>query len=243
MLVKLGKGSLESFLTGGERNLLVVHGFLSNAGAFIFNDDGTENNDDLVKSLWDYYDNIILYNYPSALPIEENAEALVGLILNDNRFNPSFQTDIIGHSMGGLVSRYAIERLGFEPYIGNLVMLGTPNNGSSVANIVSYLQHNLYGTVAKLINGISFPSLKEIEVGSSFITDLNYAYQNTLTTNYYVIAGDIQDGYDPVVSVSSATSIPLIDSVVMNGIDHNGLHAQSATNGVTSQIIEWLNPL
>jgi len=42
---------------------------------------------------------------------------------------------IIAHSMGGLVSRYFIERLGGNKVVTQLVMLGTPNNGTPWADV------------------------------------------------------------------------------------------------------------
>ncbi|MBC7890209.1 MAG: caspase family protein [Ferruginibacter sp.] len=42
---------------------------------------------------------------------------------------------IIAHSMGGLVSRYFIEKTGGDKVVTHLVMLGTPNNGTPWADV------------------------------------------------------------------------------------------------------------
>jgi len=43
--------------------------------------------------------------------------------------------DIVAHSMGGLVSRWYIEKLGGNEHVRKLIMLGTPNKGSWLANL------------------------------------------------------------------------------------------------------------
>jgi triacylglycerol esterase/lipase EstA (alpha/beta hydrolase family) len=43
---------------------------------------------------------------------------------------------IIGHSLGGLVARYFVQRLGGHQTVGALVTLGTAHGGSLVANLL-----------------------------------------------------------------------------------------------------------
>lgn len=45
------------------------------------------------------------------------------------------KVDIIAHSMGGLIARWAIEKKGYAKYVDDLITLGTPHQG----NYVSYL--------------------------------------------------------------------------------------------------------
>lgn len=41
--------------------------------------------------------------------------------------------DIVAHSMGGLVARYYVKRLGGERYVRSLITLGTPHHGTPMA--------------------------------------------------------------------------------------------------------------
>ncbi len=41
--------------------------------------------------------------------------------------------DIVAHSMGGLVARYYVKRLGGARYVRNLITLGTPHHGTPIA--------------------------------------------------------------------------------------------------------------
>lgn len=57
-----------------------------------------------------------------------------------SRFPTMGPLSIIGHSMGGLVGRYYVKRLGGDQRVKNLITLGSPHNGSptSYLGIVGY---------------------------------------------------------------------------------------------------------
>ena len=57
------------------------------------------------------------------------------------------KVDIVAHSMGGLVSRYYIEKLGGRGDIGKLIMVQTPNHGSELADLRAL--HDYAGDVKK----------------------------------------------------------------------------------------------
>lgn len=83
------------------------------------------------KSLAQMYDLILAFDYENLhTSIEENARLLkerleaVGLGANHGK-----QLQIVAHSMGGLISRWFIEREGGNKIVNHLIMLGTPNAG------------------------------------------------------------------------------------------------------------------
>ncbi|MEU7135619.1 alpha/beta fold hydrolase [Streptomyces sp. NPDC046261] len=47
------------------------------------------------------------------------------------------QVDMVGHSLGGLIARYYIQRLGGDARVRTLVTLGTPHGGTRVAPLMS----------------------------------------------------------------------------------------------------------
>jgi pimeloyl-ACP methyl ester carboxylesterase len=62
------------------------------------------------------------------------------------------QFHIVAHSMGGLVSRWFIERRSGKSVVNQLVMLGTPNAGSSIPAL-----HDSFQTLfTMLVNGVPF---------------------------------------------------------------------------------------
>lgn len=107
-----------------ERIALFVHGIIGDTR-------------DMAASLRragiaDRYDLILTFDYENLHdPISETARALkrrleeVGLGPDHGK-----ALDVVAHSMGGLVSRWFIERGGGNRVVRRLVMFGTPNNGS-----------------------------------------------------------------------------------------------------------------
>ena len=84
------------------------------------------------KQIADLYDLVLTFDYENLhTPIEENARLLkqrleqVGLGVNHGK-----NLHIVAHSMGGLISRWFIEREGGNAIAQHLIMLGTPNAGS-----------------------------------------------------------------------------------------------------------------
>jgi pimeloyl-ACP methyl ester carboxylesterase len=117
--------------------------------------------------------------------------------------------DLIGHSMGGLVTEYMLEHVRFSGVsIDHVVFLGSPLNGAPVTALTKYL--NVSGYQAA-----------EMSQGSPFLTALHAwvptARMNDPTTVWIVYAGDATPiwaiGYfgganDGFVAVASAEDIP-----------------------------------
>ncbi|HYR19069.1 MAG TPA: alpha/beta fold hydrolase [Myxococcales bacterium] len=68
---------------------------------------------------------------PAAAPIAVRAEQLRALVQQ----LPSERVNVIAHSMGGLDARYAISRLGLRDRVASLVTIGTPHQGTPVADL------------------------------------------------------------------------------------------------------------
>ena len=66
--------------------------------------------------------------------------------------------DLVGFSMGGLVSRYYVQRLGGLQKVGHLVTLAAPHNGTVLANVAG-LMPNL--------------GCRQMKPGSPFLNDLD----------------------------------------------------------------------
>ena len=62
---------------------------------------------------------------------DELKSALKSLVLR-NQMSPN-SIDIVGHSLGGIISRVMLEDPDLQPYIRNLVTLATPHSGSGLA--------------------------------------------------------------------------------------------------------------
>jgi pimeloyl-ACP methyl ester carboxylesterase len=65
--------------------------------------------------------------------IEDHAEDLKGFVDSILRVTGETQVDIVAHSLGGIISRYAIQRLGLKGTVRTLVTMATPHQGTYAA--------------------------------------------------------------------------------------------------------------
>jgi pimeloyl-ACP methyl ester carboxylesterase len=113
-----------------QRILVFVHGITGDTRSMVPSVQLAKLAD--AKPLASLYDLILTFDYENlSTTIEENARLFktrleaVGLAAGHGK-----TLDIAAHSMGGLVSRWFIEREGGNQIARRLVMLGTPNGGS-----------------------------------------------------------------------------------------------------------------
>lgn len=71
--------------------------------------------------------------------IAENAQVLQQYIAGIKRLTGAEQVDLVAHSMGGLISRYYIDRLMQERDVAQLLMVATPHGGSACASLPASL--------------------------------------------------------------------------------------------------------
>jgi hypothetical protein len=153
----------------------------------------------------DRYDLLLTFDYENLNePISDTARALkqrleqVGLGAGHGK-----NLDLLAHSMGGLVSRWFIEREGGDRVVRRLVMVGTPNGGSPWPKVADWattalaMGLNSLSTVfwpATALAGLTKAAgavdvtLDQMAPNSSFIRDL-YASPDPKIT-YVVLAGN-----------------------------------------------------
>lgn len=120
-------------------------------------------------------DSTVLYlNYNTGRRISSNGRSFANVLQDLVENNPDItQLDLIGHSMGGLVSRSALfygKEQGFDwvKRVGNLVTLGSPHHGASLERIGNFVQYK----IAKLPFAGSLAKLGDLR--SAGIIDLRY---------------------------------------------------------------------
>ncbi|MBX2833621.1 MAG: hypothetical protein KTR28_01480 [Micavibrio sp.] len=95
--------------------------------------------------------NTINIDYPSTKMSLEDLIHFVGRAMRDhNNYNPFIKTHFVTHSMGGLIMRYFLAHHR-PPNLGHVVMLGTPNSGSELADILH--DHDFFGGLFKAFYG------------------------------------------------------------------------------------------
>lgn len=94
------------------------------------------------------------------------------------------KVDLVAHSMGGLVSRDYIKDFGGAANVDSLVMLGTPNYGTALANVATFLT---FGTC------IGITACEQMAVGSSFLAALNAGDDTPGSVSYTSIATKLDE--------------------------------------------------
>lgn len=78
---------------------------------------------------------VINLSYPSTRHnLEELSAQLHETLQDDGRFHKAGKVHFVGHSMGGLITRYYLHEYR-PPHLGRVVMIGTPNSGSEFADL------------------------------------------------------------------------------------------------------------
>jgi pimeloyl-ACP methyl ester carboxylesterase len=129
--------------------------------------------------------------------IAQNAEILARYISNVKKQTGAQQVDIVGHSMGGLISRYYIDRLMTERDVAQLIMLGTPQDGSDCANLPAAL--DLY-----------LPA--SLEIRPSYVRDIfNSQITRRRGVQFYALAGTpiLEPVKSPCTDVPSDIAVSL----------------------------------
>lgn len=108
--------------------VLLLHGFIDNRSVFVL----------LRRSLrrhgWCHLEAL---NYsPLTCDIRKAAELLGRHVEDVCARTGHRRIDLVGHSLGGLIARYYVQRLGGDARIRTLVTLGTPHGGTRLASLL-----------------------------------------------------------------------------------------------------------
>ena len=196
-------------VTAAKNILLLIHGIIGDT-------DGMAQGlrlakDEHGKTVDQKFDLVLTYDYENlSTPISETAVKLkeqlaaVGLRENDDR-----RLTLLVHSMGGLVSRWFIEREGGNKVVDHLVMFGTPNVGSpfgmvdsarTLSSLLTTLAINTIPAFAPFGGALVYllnrsrkitPTLEQMNPTSEFIKTLNTSSDPGVP--YTIVAGDIRD--------------------------------------------------
>ncbi|MFJ3495778.1 esterase/lipase family protein [Streptomyces sp. NPDC086091] len=109
--------------------VVLLHGFIDNRSVFVL----------LRRSLAQHgRHRVESLNYsPLTCDIRSAAELLGRHIEEICERAGADRVDIVGHSLGGLIARYYVQRLGGDTRVRTLVTLGTPHEGTRVAPLAN----------------------------------------------------------------------------------------------------------
>jgi triacylglycerol lipase len=130
---------------------------------------------------------------------------------------------VIGHSLGGLIARYYVQRLGGDRWVSSLITLGTPHSGTLLARA-----------------GQALPLIRQLAPGSELLKEL--AEPATCSTRFVAFYSDL----DHVVMPSRNARIDHPDLVARNvavrGVGHLSMPNNSRVAFQIASALRELHP-
>lgn len=213
-------------LTTNDKCIILVHGWFSNP-------DTWEKFIPLFLTKQNVgYTKILTFGYNSSLPINDNGNILANIL--STKFQNK-KVDLVGHSMGGLVARAAIENYNSSQFVRNLVTLGTPHKGSPLAALRSLMGILVAtdGIPEYIAFNMNTQGFKDLYPTSTFITNLNSNPQTTAP--YYAIAAenDACGSYQTYLGLNIPYCWPSSIEIILAGND-DGVVAKSSSLGIVN---------
>lgn len=195
-------------------------------------------------------DRVLFFQYPSGDPIPENGAALArALDAHDASLaRPPARRVVIGFSMGGLVSRWALEQVGLKARVDDLVLLATPSRGAEWVGLADYLPflRHVRDQVER-----AWPGVKDLEGHSPALRELNRNRAPPPEVRILALAG-IADGNGDLVVDADSVGLPprrrpadyrfhyRADLFNLNLYSHWGVHQEFLRNGFAKVTGQWL---
>ncbi|MFE7647439.1 esterase/lipase family protein [Streptomyces phaeoluteigriseus] len=182
--------------------VVLLHGFIDNRSVFVL----------LRRSLAQHgRHRVESLNYsPLTCDIRIAAELLGRHIEQICQRTGSNQVDVVGHSLGGLIARYYVQRLGGDTRVRTLVMLGTPHSGTRVAPLAN-----------------AHPIVRQMRPGSEVIEELSRPAPGC-RTRFVSFWSDLDHLMAPLETARLDHPDLLTENVRVSGIGHLALPVHPA---------------
>ncbi|OQR62312.1 lipase [Streptomyces maremycinicus] len=182
--------------------VVLLHGFIDNRSVFVL----------LRRSLAQHgRHRVESLNYsPLTCDIRTAAELLGRHIEEICERTGCAQVDVVGHSLGGLIARYYVQRLGGDGRVRTLVTLGTPHSGTRVAPLAN-----------------AHPIVRQMRPGSELIEELSRPAPGC-RTQFVSFWSDLDHLMDPLESACVDHPDLLVQNVRVTGIGHLALPVHPA---------------
>ncbi|MEU2964977.1 alpha/beta fold hydrolase [Streptomyces ardesiacus] len=182
--------------------VVLLHGFIDNRSVFLL----------LRRSLAQHGRHAIeSLNYsPLTCDIRTAAELLGRHVEEICERTGSERVDVVGHSLGGLIARYYVQRLGGDRRVRTLVTLGTPHSGTKVVPLAN-----------------AHPIVRQMRPGSAVIEELTRPAPGC-RTRFVSFWSDLDHVMDPLETACLTHPDLDTENVRVSGIGHLALPVHPA---------------
>ncbi|MGB2570597.1 lipase family alpha/beta hydrolase [Micromonospora citrea] len=163
--------------------------------------------------------------------IRESAKAFKRYVDQIRANTGAAKVDIVAHSEGGLVSRWYVKFLGGADAVGRYVSLGSPQQGTYVANIVNFVG---LGSCAGIV------ACQQMSIGSDFLANLNGGDDTPGAVRWTTVRTWQDELVRPVGNASladGATNVLIQGWCPLRVVGHLGLVLDGTTYTVVRQVL------
>ncbi|MGW4871312.1 esterase/lipase family protein [Streptomyces chartreusis] len=192
--------------------VVLLHGFIDNRSVFVLlRRNLAQHGRHQVESL----------NYsPLTCDIRTAAELLGRHIEGICERTGSRQVDVVGHSLGGLIARYYVQRLGGDHRVRTLVTLGTPHSGTNVVPLAN-----------------AHPIVRQMRPGSPILEELARPAPGC-RTHFVSFWSDLDHLMDPLETACIDHPDLLAQNVRVSGVGHLALPVHPAVAAGIRQALD-----
>ncbi|MGW3305410.1 lipase family alpha/beta hydrolase [Streptomyces sp. NPDC001073] len=202
--------------TEAKPPVVLLHGFIDNRSVFVL----------LRRSLAQHgHRQVESLNYsPLTCDIRTAAELLGRHIEEICERTGSREVDIVGHSLGGLIARYYVQRLGGDLRVRTLVTLGTPHSGTAVVPLAN-----------------AHPIVRQMRPGSPVIEELSRPAPGC-RTHFVSFWSDLDHLMEPLETACVDHPDLITQNVQVSGIGHLALPVHPAVATGIRQALDTPRP-
>ncbi|MEU7280277.1 alpha/beta fold hydrolase [Streptomyces sp. NPDC045431] len=203
---------------GGRPPVVLLHGFIDNRSVFVL----------LRRSLVRSGrppQHLESLNYSPLTCDLRTAAALLGRHVEDLCSRTGHpEVDVVGHSLGGLIARYYVQRLGGDRRVRTLVTLGTPHAGTTFAPLAG-----------------AHPLVRQMRPGSSVLRELSEPAPQC-RTRFVSFWSDLDQAMVPAETACLRHPDLIAENVRVTGVGHLALPVHPAVAAAVRRVLESEEP-